>query len=124
MGRSYVDFARPLGDPVTVPARRPVDDALDRIEYAGGQFGNVVHLDDAATVRSELERLREERDRWNALHFQCDRLQGALRAICQTNDSGPWIEVYREHGGGYEGLQAIAEAALREEELREVGGVW
>jgi hypothetical protein len=37
---------------------------------------------------------------------------GALRAICTTNDSGPWIAVYRTAGGGYEGLQAIASAAL------------
>ena len=68
--------------------------------------------------RHEMEdiiaRLREERD----------RLAGALKAICTSNDSGTWIEVYRKHGGGYEGLQAIAESALREEELRKAGGVW
>jgi hypothetical protein len=40
------------------------------------------------------------------------RYRNALEAICQTNDSGPWIEVYRQVGGGYEGLQAIARAAL------------
>jgi hypothetical protein len=38
--------------------------------------------------------------------------EDALKAICTTSDSGPWIDVYRAAGGGYEGLQAIAERAL------------
>lgn len=41
-----------------------------------------------------------------------DTLASALRAIAGPEDSGPWIEAYRAAGGGYEGLQAIAEAAL------------
>ena len=48
------------------------------------------------------------------LHQRINRLENALRAICTANDSGPWIDVYREAGGGYEGLQAIAERALDE----------
>ena len=36
----------------------------------------------------------------------------ALRFICTTNDSGPWIDVYRRAGGGYEGLQAVAAACI------------
>lgn len=39
-------------------------------------------------------------------------LEGALRAIRGPADSGPWIAAYRDAGGGYEGLQAIAETAL------------
>jgi hypothetical protein len=41
-----------------------------------------------------------------------ERLQEALRVIRGPEDRGPWIEIYRAAGGGYEGLQAIAEAAL------------
>lgn len=44
-----------------------------------------------------------------------DRCRSALRAIRGPEDSGPWITIYREAGGGYAGLQAIAEAALAEE---------
>ncbi len=36
----------------------------------------------------------------------------ALDAICGPRDSGPFMDVYRTAGGGYEGLQAIARAAL------------
>lgn len=43
-----------------------------------------------------------------------DRLAEALRVIAGPWDTGPWIEVYRAAGGGYEGLQAIARAALDE----------
>jgi hypothetical protein len=41
-----------------------------------------------------------------------ERLEGALRTIRGPEDRGPWIMVYREAGGGYEGLQAIATVAL------------
>ena len=41
-----------------------------------------------------------------------DRLEDALSAIVGPEDNGAWIEVYREAGGGYEGLQAIAREAL------------
>jgi hypothetical protein len=41
-----------------------------------------------------------------------ERLESALRAIRGPEDAGPWIAIYREAGGGYEGLQAIAAAAL------------
>jgi hypothetical protein len=46
-----------------------------------------------------------------ALH-RVTHLEAALKAICTTNDQGYWIEVYRAAGGGYQGLQAIAEKAL------------
>jgi thiamine monophosphate kinase len=39
-------------------------------------------------------------------------LEEALRAIRGPADSGPWIAAYQDAGGGYEGLQAIAETAL------------
>lgn len=41
-----------------------------------------------------------------------DRYREALRAIRGPEDSGPWMDVYRLAGGGYEGLQAIAREAL------------
>ena len=100
-----------------------LDDALATLsrivgESRGPTTGGWYAIQQAREVRgrveAELSRLREERD----------RLAGALKAICTSNDSGTWIEVYRKHGGGYEGLQAIAESALREEELRKAGGVW
>lgn len=47
-----------------------------------------------------------------ALRWKCDVLLGALRVIDGPADNGPWIEVYRKAGGGYEGLQAIAREAL------------
>lgn len=40
------------------------------------------------------------------------RYEDALRTIRGPEDCGPWIEVYREAGGGYGGLQAVAEQAL------------
>jgi hypothetical protein len=40
-------------------------------------------------------------------------LRGALDAIAGPNESH-WMIDYREAGGGYEGLQAIARAALKE----------
>jgi hypothetical protein len=50
-----------------------------------------------------------------AMHAELDRLRSALQTIRGPEDRGPWIEVYRAAGGGYEGLQAIARAALRED---------
>lgn len=40
----------------------------------------------------------------------------ALRFIAGPSDSGALIEVYRDAGGGYEGLQAVARHALGDEE--------
>jgi hypothetical protein len=48
----------------------------------------------------------------DALRSENERFKAALRTISGPDDRGPWIEVYREAGGGYSGLQAIAEAAL------------
>ena len=39
----------------------------------------------------------------------------ALRVIRGPWDDGPLMEVYRTAGGGYAGLQAIAEFALKHE---------
>jgi hypothetical protein len=51
-----------------------------------------------------------------------DHRNSALRFICTANDSGPWLTTYQEAGGGYEGLQAVAELALSTEPSRsEVG---
>jgi hypothetical protein len=50
---------------------------------------------------------------------RCERsevLESALRTIRGPEDRGPWMEFYREAGGGYSGLQAIAEAALSQPE--------
>jgi histidine triad (HIT) family protein len=43
---------------------------------------------------------------------QIAEYESALRAIRGPEDQGVWIGVYREAGGGYQGLQAIAESAL------------
>lgn len=49
------------------------------------------------------------------LTAQRDRLRAALRVIVgPATDGDPFIEEYRAAGGGYEGLQAVAEAALNE----------
>lgn len=37
--------------------------------------------------------------------------ENALRAITTAGDGGAWAEVYQAAGGGYEGLQAIADRA-------------
>lgn len=68
-------------------------------------------LADATTVRNLAS--REHRGE------ECDRYHSALRAIRGPEDSGPWITIYREAGGGYAGLQAIAEAALSDDEEQE-----
>jgi hypothetical protein len=49
------------------------------------------------------------------MHAENERLRSALQTIRGPEDRGGWIEVYRAAGGGYEGLQAIARAALRED---------
>ena len=55
----------------------------------------------------------DDAEKVEALLAEIERLRAALKAICTTEDSGAWIEgVYRPAGGGYEGLQAIAAAAL------------
>ena len=41
-----------------------------------------------------------------------EALQEALRVIAGPEDRSPWLTPYQEAGGGYEGLQAIAKAAL------------
>lgn len=53
-------------------------------------------------------------------HFaaRIDRLESALKTIRGPGDSGPWILIYQEAGGGYRGLQAIAEKALEDQESR------
>jgi hypothetical protein len=39
-------------------------------------------------------------------------LRNGLRAICTAGDGSPFADAYLTAGGGYEGLQAIAGAAL------------
>lgn len=39
-------------------------------------------------------------------------LRNGLKAICSAGDGVPFTDEYRRAGGGYEGLQAIAEKAL------------
>ncbi len=53
-----------------------------------------------------------------------DHLTDALRAIAGSSNSGTWIEIYREAGGGFEGLQAIAKAALAVEPEYDWLAVW
>ena len=47
-----------------------------------------------------------------ALEADLRRLRSALDTIRGPEDRGPWIDIYRKAGGGYQGLQAIARAAL------------
>jgi hypothetical protein len=44
----------------------------------------------------------------------CERYEGALETIRGPSDHGLYMSAYRSTGGGYEGLQAIASAALRD----------
>ena len=68
-------------------------------------------------VDRTIGELRQERGKLEArierLERELEETCSALRAIRGPEDSGPWIIVYREAGGGYEGLQAIAEVALK-----------
>jgi hypothetical protein len=50
------------------------------------------------------------------LEAKLTRYEEALRTISGPADSGPYIDTYREAGGGYRGLQAIALATLDKEE--------
>jgi hypothetical protein len=59
--------------------------------------------------------LREQDKRVAELEAEVERLREALRTIRGPEDRGPWIEIYREAGGGYSGLQAIARVALGED---------
>jgi hypothetical protein len=64
-----------------------------------------------------------EKVRWliedhGLLYRVCAERWRALRAIeGPASDGDPYIEVYREAGGGYDGLQAIARAALKSQSL-------
>jgi hypothetical protein len=58
--------------------------------------------------------LEQCEERLRALEQRAEGLRAALEAIVGPTDSGPWIETYRSAGGGYQGLQAIAAAALAE----------
>ena len=48
----------------------------------------------------------------------------ALQAIAGPSNSGPWVVVYHEAGGGYEGLQAIARAALAVDPVKDDGAAY
>lgn len=47
-----------------------------------------------------------------AANVEASRLRAALSFIAGPSDSGPLIHVYRDAGGGYEGLQAVARVAI------------
>lgn len=48
----------------------------------------------------------------DALEFERNVYENALRGICTAGDGGGFADEYRNAGGGYEGLQAIARKAL------------
>ncbi len=74
-----------------------------------------VPSDQADALRANIRADSAQRDEMIAeLRAITARLSGALLAIAGPTDSGPWAGVYRNAGGGYEGLQAIARAALDE----------
>ena len=60
----------------------------------------------------DVARVVAERD---SLQREVERQRDALDFITGGVDRGPWIFVYREAGGGYEGLQAVAREALKGE---------
>jgi hypothetical protein len=81
-----------FGKPAPVPARSPVDDALDRLEANEPEYAS-----DAATVREALERLREERDEYKRAHevtagFANDKL--IPRAVAAEAETKNWKESY------------------------------
>lgn len=75
---------------------RLADNALRRVSFGP---------DDIALFR-ELARALKECDRERLASL------GAMHFLCHTHDSEPWIKIYREAGGGYEGLQAVARAVI------------
>lgn len=90
------------------------------------RVGEVERLEgELRAVRNRLRELEDEPGKREAererliivlaaeLSVEVARLREALKAIRGPEDRGYWIEqVYRPAGGGYQGLQAIAEAAL------------
>jgi len=71
----------PVKYPPTVPARRPVDDALDRlVDWASWRIDRPSVELIAATIREALERLREERDAADSQVEHFKRLWGTAEA--------------------------------------------
>jgi hypothetical protein len=62
----------------------------------------------AAKIVSDLY----EQGRVAALEQAAERYRDALDFLTGGIDREPWITVYRNAGGGYEGLQAVAREAL------------
>lgn len=74
---------------------------LDRRGAASGAAVAGVPGGDGPTMRAMLDEIPA---------YNC--LRHGLRAICTAGDGAPFTDAYRDAGGGYEGLQAIATAAL------------
>jgi hypothetical protein len=95
---------------MTVPARRPEDpvlDALDRlVDWASWRIDRPSVELIAATVRSEAERLREERDAADSQVEHFKRLWGTVEA---------WVRQLRE-----DTRRLTAELKLAREGLREI----
>ena len=70
-----------------------------------------VHDSTSSPLAQQVHAAWEE-GRAAAREWYIEQLEAALRTIRGPEDRGPWIEIYREAGGGYGGLQAIARAAL------------
>ena len=49
------------------------------------------------------------------LQRRIEFLEEALQAVRGAEPPGLWLDVYKEAGGGYEGLQAIAKLALEDD---------
>lgn len=86
---------------------------------AASEFLHRQGVGDGAAAVDEIARWVElygDAEDWakraQAAHAKSERYYEALHTIAGPQDRGPWIEVYRAAGGGYEGLQAIAERAL------------
>lgn len=94
----------PSGDPVLV---RVSPEILEQLAAGPSQAVIVLGIDDQGDGTYDMTLRAVDQD-LTKLH----RYESALRTIRGPDDRGPWIEVYRKAGGGYEGLQAVAEAAL------------
>jgi hypothetical protein len=80
-------------------------------EGAASWAGCPIH-DEATSPAAKAVRDLYEQGRVAALEAAVKRYSDALDFLTGGIDREPWIAVYRSAGGGYEGLQAVARAAL------------
>lgn len=108
--REERDEARRLNDELEDNYQRVITECqtlqakIEQLEEALGENWLIDWADDGMPDISLGMSLRHDGELWE--------LRAALTAIVGPSDEGPWMDLYRQAGGGYEGLQAIARAAL------------